>query len=134
MSRIHGLLLRASLFLPWVLGGYVALMFAATHMPASNIPSTLPGTDKHWHFLGYFGLGVLLSLWRQLKSSNWPLISIVAIALYGAADELLQIPVGRQAEFADWIADMAGAATGIAATALLTAPRRVAALARSRAG
>ena len=80
------------------------------------------------------GLGVLLSLWGQLKSSNWPLISIIAIALYGAADELLQIPVGRQAEFADWIADMAGAATGIATTALLTAPRWVAALARSRAG
>ena len=134
MNRIHGFLRRVVVLVPWVLGAYVALMFAATHTPVSNIPSTLPGTDKHWHFLGYFGLGLLLSLWGQVRFANWPVVTLVTIALYGAADELLQIPVGRQAEFLDWAADMAGAATGIAATVLLTAPRWMASFARSRAG
>ena len=134
MNRIHGLLRYLFVLLPWVLGAYVALMFTATHMPASNIPTGLPGTDKHWHFLGYLGLGVLLSLWGQTRFANWPVVTLTAVALYAAADELLQIPVGRQAEFADWTADMAGAATGILATALLTAPRWVASLSRSRAG
>jgi VanZ family protein len=38
----------------------------------------------------------------------------VLILTYATLDELLQIPVGRSAEWGDWLADGVGAALGIA--------------------
>jgi VanZ family protein len=37
----------------------------------------------------------------------------IAVAVWAAIDELTQIPVGRVADFWDWLADVAGAAAGI---------------------
>ena len=46
--------------------------------------------------------------WRQL-CAVWALI-----VLYGAVDEVTQIPVGRNANLSDWLADAAGATVGLA--------------------
>ncbi len=38
---------------------------------------------------------------------------MLAVALFACLDELLQIPVGRSAEWLDWVADVTRAAVGI---------------------
>jgi len=114
-----GLIGRFLAAVPWLLGSYVALMFMATHMPAAHIPKSLPGSDKHWHFLAYFGLGVMLAVWGRSRPSNWPWVCLGIAAAYGIADELLQIPFGRTADLHDWFADLAGAASGVAVVAIL---------------
>lgn len=116
-----GLVSRIASAIPWILAVYVALMFVATHMPAAHIPKSLPGSDKHWHFLAYFGLGAILSVWGRSRPSNWPWIALAIAAVYGIVDELLQIPVGRTADIEDWIADIAGAGSGVALVAIISA-------------
>lgn len=103
--------------------GYWLAMFAATHVPRVEVVERLPTTDKELHFSGYFVLGLLLPFWR-LPVPPPTLRRMVrlwaVIALYGAIDELLQIPVGRSAEVHDWVADAGGAAGGILLAALIT--------------
>jgi VanZ family protein len=41
------------------------------------------------------------------------------VAVYGAFDELTQIPVGRHADVADWFADVAGSVIGLALFAMV---------------
>jgi VanZ family protein len=102
--------------------GYWLAMFAATHVPRVDMVERLPTTDKELHFSGYFVLGLLLPFWRlpvtaptvRRMSRVW-----AVIALYGALDELLQIPVGRSAEVHDWVADAVGAAGGVLLAAVL---------------
>lgn len=102
--------------------GYFVALFAGTHVP--RVPTGLtPGlSDKHLHFLAYGGLAFLLA---ARLSCNCPMtwrhnvILWLVIAGYGAIDEVLQIPVGRDAEFADWLMDIAGSATGLLACAII---------------
>jgi VanZ family protein len=49
---------------------------------------------------------------------------VVGLAVYGALDELTQIPVGRYADVYDWLADCAGALAGVAAFAAVGAVYR----------
>ena len=128
------LIRRLLMAIPWLLGSYVALMFIATHMPAAHIPKSLPGSDKHWHFLAYFGLGGMLSVWGRSRPSNWPWVCLGIAAVYGIADELLQIPFGRTADLYDWFADLAGAASGVAVIAILTSTGVASRLRWTRAG
>lgn len=72
--------------------------------------------DKAAHFFLYGVLGALVGLgWRRAGGRigrAWPL---VAMLLLGAGDELRQRTVaGRSSEFADWVADAAGALVGYA--------------------
>jgi VanZ family protein len=105
-----------------VLGYFIAL-FVGTHIP--RVPQGLtPGlSDKHLHFLAYGGLALLIaarsSFSRRMTWRHHALLWLI-IAGYGALDELLQIPVGRDAEVADWLMDIAGAATGLLACAFFT--------------
>jgi VanZ family protein len=79
------------------------------------------------HFSGYFVLGLLLPFWRlpvppmtvQRMLRVW-----CVVALYGAIDELLQVPVGRSCEVLDWCADAIGAAGGVIVAAIVTRFRR----------
>jgi VanZ family protein len=114
MKFVLPIVRRTTEWSPWLLAAYLLLLFTATHLPPAQMPQQLPGTDKHWHFFAYFGLGIMLSLWTCTRSVRWPLVSLGLLAAYGALDELLQIPVGRNAEVADWIADVSGGVTGIA--------------------
>lgn len=84
---------------------------------ASELPSTppLPFVDKVGHFGVYFVLGCLLG-WGWLAAGrrpHWSLLLLFAMLL-GVSDELRHAHMpGRSAEFGDWVADIAGAATGL---------------------
>lgn len=94
-------------------------MFISTHIPLP--PQTLPaGSDKVAHFGAYFGLAVLICL-RQLAQGysltfKRSTAIFAAMVAYAAIDELLQIPVGRYADWQDGLADASGALAGLIAT------------------
>lgn len=74
-----------------------------------------PGADKVAHFAMYGILGALLLLGRSMARLRhrvwWPLL---VVAMMGAADETRQRMVpGRTPDVADWVADLAGAGSGI---------------------
>jgi len=88
---------------------------------STHVPGDLLGhakfNDKVAHFTGYVGLAFLMcfawathrSFHRRTAFALWG-----AIMVYGAIDELLQIPVpGRTGELGDWIADAFGTLLGI---------------------
>jgi VanZ family protein len=95
---------------------WVAL-FTATHLPPTShlLPSAV--YDKLEHAVGYAGLAILLAAtWElgsgRLNGRHVGIVWLVVIA-YGAFDEITQILVDRDCEFADWGADAAGAAVGL---------------------
>ncbi len=92
-------------------------VFVATHLP--RVPRMVGKvSDKTLHCLAFAILSFLLS-WVLASRVSGPvkhaLSVLLIIAVYGAIDELLQIPVGRRCDFRDWIADMIGAIIGLAA-------------------
>jgi hypothetical protein len=98
-----------------VLVGYWLALFAATHLP---IPASMgpPGSDKWHHFAAYAGLSILLAARLACnRSFTWKLASAMlgVVALFGAIDELSQIPAGRDAEIGDLLADVFGAVIGL---------------------
>jgi VanZ family protein len=101
---------------------YWVMLFAATHL--THVPAAVEayGSDKWYHFGGYAGLSFLLAARLAVtRSLSTRLIVCVAaiVALYAAFDEVSQIPVGRDADIADWYADVAGAAVGLFAFGIL---------------
>lgn len=96
---------------------YWVALFAATHIPRIPAALQMPGSDKWQHFAAYGGLAFLLSI-RQFggKPLSWKTAAQILgiLIVYGALDELSQIPVGRDAEWYDWLADIIGASGGIA--------------------
>ena len=85
------------------------------------------GLDKLCHFLGYAGLAFLASIaWSLWRPVGRPLrrghlaIVLLGLTAYGSFDEITQPLVHRTCELADWLADVAGAAVGLAGFALST--------------
>ena len=97
------------------------LAFIATHLP--KVPQSMGRvSDKTLHSVSFMILGGLLSwVWhgRMRGVVRHGVLVLVIIAIYGAIDELLQIPVGRHCDFQDWIADMQGGIVGLALFYLL---------------
>lgn len=95
--------------------GWAALLAGVAG--ATDLPQTppVPHFDKMAHFGGYAVLGALLGIgWRF--AGRWPARGwLLAFALVlGASDEIRQARMPeRHAEFADWVADALGAATGL---------------------
>ncbi|REJ96969.1 MAG: hypothetical protein DWQ29_00435 [Planctomycetota bacterium] len=101
-----------------------AALFLATHLPVEKAMEQVPASDKQLHFAAYGLLGCLLAFWNvgeaihrdrrvRLHRSAKRVAGIVGVlCAYGAIDELLQIPVGRSAEWLDWLADAGGAIVG----------------------
>jgi VanZ family protein len=97
---------------------YWLTLFVATHVPVEMAPLPPGISDKSPHFFAYALLAIFLAAawhvttgqvtWRQL-CAIWMLL-----VLYGAFDELTQIPVGRHASILDLLADAAGATAGLA--------------------
>ncbi len=111
---------RISLLLVTV---YWLALFTATHTPLSVPPVGGCFTDKILHFTAYLLLAVLLGVFCFVtgrRTRGWMLAIFLGICVYGIVDELLQIPVGRSCEVADWIADVLGAATGLLCLWLVT--------------
>jgi VanZ family protein len=123
--------------LAWAaLAVYWIFMLLQTHLPSPWSPvSGVPHSDKLLHFMGFGVLGGLLTLvlaWRidragklvaELRSA-WP-TAIVVAALYGLLDEATQPFTGRTFQWADWFADIAGAAAGTAGMAALVLTGRL---------
>ncbi len=112
-----------------VLIAYWTMLFIGTHIP--QVPRGVAEvSDKLLHYVAFAGLGFLLAADRRgrgpLSIKNY-FVMWGLIAVYAAVDELLQIPVRRTADAADWLADAVGAACGLGLFAALSAllPRRV---------
>ncbi|MDP6447877.1 MAG: VanZ family protein [Pirellulaceae bacterium] len=95
---------------------YWAALFVGTHTPSSRIPVAPSVNDKVLHFAAYAGLAFLLS-WAMGPQRFRPFLAVLAItAVYGIADELLQMAIpSRRADWQDWIADALGALGGVTA-------------------
>jgi VanZ family protein len=98
-----------------VLAAYWLTLFVATHIPrAPEIP--LENGDKLVHFSAYAMLALLAAAcWSCYRPLKWRglLLIVLAISVYGALDELTQIPVGRTADWRDWVTDVLGAGAAV---------------------
>ncbi len=100
----------------WALALATSIVFASGNVPA-QVPGSFVGLDKLAHF-GVFGLLATLLLrtgilWRRSGWRGWLAVGIVSV--FGATDEWHQsFTPGRSVEYADWIADTAGAALAVA--------------------
>ena len=110
-TRRTGLLL-AILVCFWV------AMFLGTHWPHLPLDFLPANCDKLLHWSANCGLAFLIPLWL----SSWrdvafkDLAGIFAVVLgYAIFDEVSQIPVGRDCEFFDAVADCFGGLSGLAA-------------------
>lgn len=94
-----------------------AIIVVATSIPRLQLPDG--PSDKQWHFAGYAALGLTFG-WARGGPWRRHLASFAALLAFAAVDELHQrlIP-GRSADIADWVADGAGSATGLALIAAL---------------
>jgi VanZ family protein len=95
------------------------MLLTATHLPPST-SLLLPeehNLDKLYHFTAYAILAGLLATAWQLASGILTARHLrwvwVAVAIFGALDEITQIAVNRDCSFWDWTADAVGAATGL---------------------
>lgn len=104
------------------LAAYWLAMFVATHIPIPKGVIPAGGGDKVLHLSGYALLGVLVLGVRAIRGPFrwWSVISrALILTLYAATDEFTQSFVGRQADFADWVADVIGAVSGLLAVVFI---------------
>jgi VanZ family protein len=107
------------------LGLYVLVLFTATHVPPNTpfLPPEIGHIDKLYHFTAYAILAALIATTWQLSSgvlTKGQLVCLWIVILFlGAVDELTQIPVHRDCDFWDWVADACGSAAGLWAFASL---------------
>ncbi len=101
---------------------YAVTLVLATHYPK---PEQLLGryghADKLLHFVAYFLLAVFVAaaVWGAGRwSRRAALIVAIALAAFGAVDEITQPLFGRTADVLDWAADCAGIAVGILLVAI----------------
>ena len=101
---------------------WAAVIFTLSSLPSTSFPDVeIFGIDKLVHFCIYMLLAVFA--YRALRyQSLWPyasrhalLLTVGAVALYGATDEFHQLFVpGRQADIFDLVADAGGAIAYVA--------------------
>ena len=105
-----------------LVAGYWLALFVATHVPHVPAAFAMPGADK-WEHLGAYATLAFLLAGRQCVCHrvDWKSLCRIAlgVALYGVFDELTQIPVGRHADVADWLADVFGCLFGLALFAIV---------------
>ena len=100
-----------------LLGLYWFALFVGTHVPQPLVDLHL-ANDKALHFAAFAGLAFLLAWSQNSFRPAWStvLVMLIIVSVYGAVDELTQALVpGRTTDIKDWIADVAGAITGLAA-------------------
>ena len=97
-------------------------LYVLTHIPVV-IPVHVPVTDKTAHVVAYASLAIALfvslQLSRRKPAAQTAMLVLTILLVYGAVDELTQIPVGRSCEMLDWYADAAGAALACVVMTLL---------------
>ena len=109
-----------------VLAAYWVAMFLGTHVDIAPPGPEVPNSDKVVHFLGYCGLATLFAFWvatERRLTLKVVLGIMLTLAAYALFDELSQIPVGRECDVMDWVADMLGASLGVSVVAGLARNR-----------
>ncbi|HUF27676.1 MAG TPA: VanZ family protein [Gemmatimonadaceae bacterium] len=98
---------------------WAAIILVLTTIPVPQAVS-VPGGDKTAHVLMYAVLGFLTmrAAWRAHAPSRSILLVVLAIAAFGAFNEVWQGFVGRTPELLDWFADVVGASLGAMAAAV----------------
>ena len=96
---------------------YWVLLFVGTHLPPdSRLLEKVHGNDKVLHALAFAGLSFLMA-WAiptdRARLHKNTLLASFATVVYAAMDELLQIPVGRTADWKDFVADCIGVLIGL---------------------
>jgi len=123
-ATINGLrIATVALFSYWV------LLFIGTHMPANKLIAfmhlaSMHQSDKVLHLGAFAGLAFLMA-WAiptnmQKLYQNTRLAALVTVA-YAGLDELLQIPVGRTADWNDFYADCFGMGIGLLVYSIIRA-------------
>jgi len=114
-------------WLPLIL--YCLLIYIQSANPSPEQIPSFPFVDKVLHFVAYGIMGILFyRAYQTLRIKNniqmLMLLSVVSASLYGISDEIHQsfVPF-REAEVADVIADMLGAAIGVLLYQLLVVSR-----------
>ncbi len=91
-------------------------MFIGTHIPAEIVPG-FSYSDKLLHASAFMSLTLsLLISWELsvgvLQPQHYFAVWLFC-TLYGAFDEITQIPVGRSCDGLDWLADIGGILVGL---------------------
>ena len=114
---------------------WAGVILLGTSLPQDAVPVQTSNIDKFLHFTIYTVFAFLLT--RQISEDTTRgravLGAVLIAAAFAAADEWHQrfIP-GRFPEFADWLADVAGAILGAVVYALIFDRRRTASAVGSR--
>ena len=100
----HG---RPALWLARLAAGLatVATLWLAFEPPGDG-PGLIPW-DKVGHFLSFYVLTILYVL-AAPRAPRWAIVGLLVVA--GGMIEIVQGQVGRNAEWGDWLADIAGIA------------------------
>jgi VanZ family protein len=90
-------------------------------VPSEGVPAAPAGVDKLVH-LALFALLGATGRWARIP----PLPLVLGLAGYAVLSEVLQglLPIDRDAEILDAVADCVGVSVGVALHALVTRPRR----------
>lgn len=101
-----------------LLVSYWLTLFILAHIPIPQFVYRVQVSDKTLHFLAYLILVFLL--WFTIspdKKVNWRRTAVwrvlLAVIVYGAADEVIQGYVGRSCDIRDFAADLAAVITGL---------------------
>ena len=92
-------------------------LFVGTHYPPHAIPRQIAAADKYAHCLAYLSLAIsALTSWEltvgMLLPQHYFTVWLLG-TLYGAFDEVTQIPVGRHCDGLDWFSDILGIVLGL---------------------
>jgi VanZ family protein len=94
---------------------YWFFLFIGTHIPTGELIRKIGSQDKLLHALAFSGLSFLLA-WaiptKKNRSHNVIAAGLIC-GVYAGVDELLQIPVGRTADWHDFYADLLGVVMGL---------------------
>jgi VanZ family protein len=103
--------------------GLLTLVLSLLTVPPGT--SAFPGVDKLEHMVAYLVTSTLLflvALWRPGRGdgplASWGAWLPVAILAVGGLIELIQSRIGREAELADWLAEVFAVALAYAIVAL----------------
>jgi hypothetical protein len=102
--QVHGPVARGAFAVAALIS--LAVLFA----PADDVPSAPAGVDKLVH-ASLFAALALTGRWAGIRR----VVLVPGLVLYGAASEVIQGAIGRDAAVGDWLADVAGILLGVLA-------------------